>query len=512
METPRRCVAGSVVGQFEHGTTISRREAPKFCSCVALEKWEGAGNAGRWPHPWPASRKECWRQEPQVQPRHPGIPRAMVYGLYVLSPGTGLVCPRHRRIITTSLASASGGQDHTISPSAPCRSSAGESPLQHSPSIAFRCNVRDDRDTSPPEQRNGRDHTPDFGRSQYIFCFSENIDGVVRTRVICPDEPGRTEPALLARSIFSQERPTLVVMRRLPLKNIEAFVAVARAGSLAQAAVRLNLTVPALSRRIQLLEAELGVRMFERQPRGVALTERGRDYFAALDPAWESMTRATEAARTRGRRNAITVTVMPTFAANWLISRLQQFHVQHKAVEIALETSAEIEDLNAKPRIDCAIRLGFGPWPGLVCEPLLAVDAVPVASPRHLATAGERFEPETLLHHKLIGTSHQMEFWQEWLAGVGIDATPHDCLAFDNLQVVYEAAAAGMGIALGLAPVVRPFIESGRLIPVCADTVRLRRQFHLVHRGKAANPAPGFARFRDWLFAEAAACAGHPAA
>lgn len=294
-------------------------------------------------------------------------------------------------------------------------------------------------------------------------------------------------------------------MRRLPLKNIEAFVAVARAGSLAQAAVRLNLTVPALSRRIQLLEAELGIRMFDRQPRGVTLTGIGREYYAALGPAWESMAQATEAVRTRGQRNAVTVTVMPTFAANWLIPRLQHFHLQHKAIEIAVETSAEIEDLDAKPRIDCAIRLGLGPWPGLVCEPLLAVHAVPVASPRHLAGMGERFEPRALLQQRLIGTNHQMEFWQEWLNGVGIGATPADCLAFDNLQVVYEAAAAGMGIALGLDPVVRPFIESGRLIPVCADSVRLQRQFHLVHRGRAANRAPGFARFRDWLFAEAAA-------
>ena len=106
--------------------------------------------------------------------------------------------------------------------------------------------------------------------------------------------------------------------------------------------------------------------------------------------------------RARGQRNAVTVTVMPTFAANWLIPRLKHFHVQHKAVEIMLETSAEIEDLNARPRIDCAFRPGFGPWPGLVCEPLLAR---PVPSPGHLAIVDERFEPRARLHQKPIGTN-----------------------------------------------------------------------------------------------------------
>ena len=74
-------------------------------------------------------------------------------------------------------------------------------------------------------------------------------------------------------------------MRRLPLGPIEAFVVVARSASLAQAAVTMGLTVPALSRRIQLLEAELGVRLFQRLPRGVRLTEPGATYFAALSPA-----------------------------------------------------------------------------------------------------------------------------------------------------------------------------------------------------------------------------------
>jgi LysR family glycine cleavage system transcriptional activator len=295
-------------------------------------------------------------------------------------------------------------------------------------------------------------------------------------------------------------------MRRLPLKDIEAFVAVARARSLARAAIVMNLTVPALSRRIQQLEAALDVRLFERLPRGLALTEVGRDYYAALDPAWEAMTRATDMTCARPQRNRVTVSVMPTFAANWLIPRLQRFQARHRTIEIVVRTSAEIEDLDARPEFDCAIRLGHGPWPGVASEPLLPVHAVPVASPEFVAKGCALRHPRDLLDHRLIGTQHQIEFWQEWFAAKGTDVTPEDCVAFDNLQVVYEAASAGMGIALGLAPVLQPFVATGRLVPLFADQVRLPRQFHLVRRD-AARPRRGFALFRDWLFAEANAFA-----
>jgi len=295
-------------------------------------------------------------------------------------------------------------------------------------------------------------------------------------------------------------------MQRLPLNNIEAFVAVARAGSLARAAIDMNLTVPALSRRIRQLEAAFGVRLFERLPRGLSLTDIGRDYYAALDPAWAAMTRATDTLRARTRRNRIMVSAMPTFAANWLVPRLQQFQSRHRTIEIDVRTSAEIEDLDARSELDCAIRLGHGPWPGVVSEPLLPVHAVPVATPSLAAEGHAPRHPCDLLDRRLIGTHHQIEFWQEWFAANGIDAIPKDCVAFDNLQVVYKAASAGMGIALGLTPVVRPFLATGRLVPLFADPVRLPRQFHLVRRD-AARPARGFAIFRDWLFAEAGASA-----
>ena len=297
-------------------------------------------------------------------------------------------------------------------------------------------------------------------------------------------------------------------MRRLPLGSIEAFVVVARSGSLARAAQIMNLTVPALSRRIQQLEAYLGLTLFRRLPRGLGLTEAGAAYFSALAPAWDGVRSATEGARMLSRPDMIKVSVMPTFAANWLMPRLGGFHARHAGINVELETSAELVDLPTRPDLDGAIRLGKGPWAGTTAEPFLPVDAVPVASPAFFDLGSVPRYPCDLLGQPLIGTSHQPAFWREWFAAASIDAAAGRYRSFDNLQLVYEAAAAGLGVALGLAPVVAAYIESGRLSPLFPATVRLPRHFHLVRRDNDGGASRPFLLFRAWLFSEAQAFTG----
>lgn len=177
-------------------------------------------------------------------------------------------------------------------------------------------------------------------------------------------------------------------MRKLPLRSIEAFVVTARTLSLAKAAVILNITVPAVSRRIQILERDLGMQLFQRLPRGLGLTDAGEKYFAALGPSWETICNATEAARVTAHRRSVKVSVMPTFAANWLVPRLARFHARHAQSEIELETSSEFVDLEARLDLDCAIRLGSGRWTGLDTQRLLPLDAYPVAARSFLQRRG----------------------------------------------------------------------------------------------------------------------------
>lgn len=285
------------------------------------------------------------------------------------------------------------------------------------------------------------------------------------------------------------------MMSPLPLRSIEAFVAVARASSLAAAATALNLTVPAVSRRIAMLERYLGVRLFQRLPRGVALTDAGTAYLAEVAPAWDQLLKASAAAKASSLARPLKISVMPSFAVHWLLPRLA-----HDALTVELETDGDIVDLQARPDLDGAIRLGRGPWPGLVCQRFLPVEAYPVASP---ALANRPRRAQALSRHTLIGSNHQPDFWPEWFRLSGLAFTGERYRSFDNLQLVYEAAAAGMGIAIGLDPVVRPYLDSGRLVRLWPETVTLSRSFHLVHRPDRALDR-GYGRFRDWLFAQAA--------
>jgi len=294
-------------------------------------------------------------------------------------------------------------------------------------------------------------------------------------------------------------------MRRLPLGPIEAFVVVARTQNLTQAAAEMNLTVPALSRRVTLLEQYLGVSLFTRLPRGLRLTDAGAAYFTALGPAWETIGRATEAVRQPNLRNIVRISVMPTFAANWLMPRLHRFQTLHPGVEVEVETSPDLVDLRARPDVACAIRLGQGPWPEATAETLLPVNAYPVANSSFLNANGKPAGPGDLLRHTLIETGHQPAFWQAWFTAAGVDAASARYRRFDNLQVVYEAAASGMGIALGLEPLVGSYLESARLRRLFPTSVRLPQSFHLVRRQAEPAPTRAFILFRERLLNEAAA-------
>lgn len=290
-------------------------------------------------------------------------------------------------------------------------------------------------------------------------------------------------------------------MSQLPLRAIEAFVMAARGRSLARAATTLNITVPAVSRRVRILEQHLGVQLFERLPRGVALTPAGERYFGELGPAWTALEAAMAASRTSSPR-LLRVSLIPTFATNWLLPRLARLHGSTASLDIDLETSADYVDLANREDIDCVIRLGRGPWPDLESDKFLTVEAYAVASPAFLSDSACVDTPHDLMRHVLIGSSHQPDFWPEWCRLVGGTFAPAGYRSYDNLQLVYEAAAAGLGIAIGLDPLVRPYLASGRLKRIEAGTATISRSFHIARRrGRLADRR--FDRFRDWLFKEA---------
>src|SRR2546421_582764 len=169
-------------------------------------------------------------------------------------------------------------------------------------------------------------------------------------------------------------------MRQLPFMNgIKAFEAAARSGSFAKAAQELHVPPAAISRMVHLLEARLGVTLFERKANRLLATPAGRTYQAGLTQLFDALANLTAQVTAMGSARVLTVGVGPTFAVRWLIPRLADFQKRAPDIDVRFATGGE-----AAPFSDdwtCGIRLGDGEWPGLAATPLFEADLTPVCAP-----------------------------------------------------------------------------------------------------------------------------------
>jgi LysR family transcriptional regulator, glycine cleavage system transcriptional activator len=291
-------------------------------------------------------------------------------------------------------------------------------------------------------------------------------------------------------------------MRRLPLAAIEAFVLAAETLSITKAAAVLGLSVPATSRRVQALEAELGIRLFRRLHRALELTAAGAAYHARLAPAFAEIRTASETARRGRNAQVLRINLLQSFAASWLMPRLPRFHAAHPAIRVELQTETAMLDLAARDDVDVAIRLGKGPWPGLAATRLMTPALFPVCTP---ALARCLRQPADLARFAWLGSSHLPHSWSEWTAAVGhAKLKPVRVQNFDNLQLLYEAALGDLGVALGIEPIVAPYLADGRLVAPFPERVRRSRAYWLVCRRTESN-RPAIRAFRRWAVAEARA-------
>jgi LysR family glycine cleavage system transcriptional activator len=289
--------------------------------------------------------------------------------------------------------------------------------------------------------------------------------------------------------------------RMPPFKSIEAFVVAARALSFTEAASRLHLTVPAVSRRIQVLEAELGVPLFERTHRALQLTAAGESYLAHLAPALETIRRASDGLRGETNGRSLTVSLPASLAANWLMPRLQSFQAAHRDVQVELRSMDGHEDLDSSDA-DLAIWPGPGNWSGLRTERLLDMEAYPVCGADFLARQSELRDARDLVGCPLLGIAGQPEQWPAWLRAAGIAGPARIEHAFDNYHLLYRAAEIGLGVALGVDVIVRPYLDQGQLVRPFEVSVKLSKGFYLVCRGGDWAQRP-VSIFREWLMAQA---------
>lgn len=292
------------------------------------------------------------------------------------------------------------------------------------------------------------------------------------------------------------------LVRLPPLDPLRGFVAAARHLSFTHAAAELFLTQSAISRQVQTLEEALGVRLFVRGVRSLALTAEGARLAAAAEGWLAEYARLADTLRAPGPR-PVTVTSSIGITALWLVPRLSRFQALHPDIDVRLAAGNRLVDL-AREGVDLALRYcaDCDAPPG--AERLFGETVVPVASPAVAARGLDRDTlPETVLL-EFDDPSYAWLRWHDWLAAMGLgEVRPRAMLGFNHYDQLIHAAAAGQGIALGRLELIGNLLAEGRLRKVGSD----RRE--VAGRGYWLVPAPGtlrpeVARFAEWLRAEAA--------
>lgn len=283
-------------------------------------------------------------------------------------------------------------------------------------------------------------------------------------------------------------------MRKLPFLNgIRAFEAAARTGSFTKAADELHVTPAAVSRMVHLLEERLGVPLFARKANKLTATPAGRSYQAGLTTLLDQLAALTDQVTASAGSRVLTVGVGPTFAIRWLIPRLADFQKTNPDIEVRFATGGAAAPFNDD--WTCGIQLGDGEWPGLVAERLFAADLVPVCAP---AMAKRLATPDDLKRATLLRVTHAPHDWPRWFKGAGLARIAVKGPAFDYYGQALQAAADGVGIALGIRPYVDDDLRAGRLVAPFAQSVPKGEQWYLIYNA-ARKDEPSFEAFRGWI-------------
>ncbi|WP_028138647.1 transcriptional regulator GcvA [Bradyrhizobium japonicum] len=290
---------------------------------------------------------------------------------------------------------------------------------------------------------------------------------------------------------------------RLPsLNGLRAFEAAARHLSFTLAASELNVTQTAISHQIRRLEEELGIRLFIRQNRALALTPEARDYLPGVRAAFNDLRLATDRLLRKDDDKVLTVSTLASLAAKWLLPRLSDFQEQHPGLDVRITTSTSLVDFQ-RDNVDAAIRYGRGQWPGLRADWLMADELFPVCSPSLLRGDKPLRRPEDLRNHALLHTSNaNSDDWRLWLTAAGLpaDIARHPGITFDMIFMTIQAAIDGIGVAMGRTSYVQDDIAKGRLVVPFKIALPADAGFYLV-APEGRREAPKLTAFRQWLIA-----------
>jgi len=285
-------------------------------------------------------------------------------------------------------------------------------------------------------------------------------------------------------------------------QSLRTFETAARLLNFTRTAAAMNLTQGAVSHQIRELEKVVGVPLFERQARGLALTDAGTEYLPFVREALERL-RAGGEALTRGRReNVLTVTMSPNFANKWLVPRLGDFADSHPDIDLRISAARRHVDF-AVDGIDLGIRHGTGDWPHLHVTRLCPELFYPVCSPAYAAECALD-SVGGLTRARLLHDQDQAR-WREWLAAFEIDPSiSEQGPIFSDTSLAIDAAVAGQGVALARSALAALDLIAGRLVRPVENAIPAPIAYWIVCP-RATADTPNIQALRTWLLAQAEA-------
>ena len=295
--------------------------------------------------------------------------------------------------------------------------------------------------------------------------------------------------------------------RRLPaLDPLKGFDAAARHLSFTKAAAELFLTQSAVSRQIQTLEQQLGVRLFRREARRLALTAEGEVLQRAVADVLARLQDVCAGLRATQRRPRVNVSAAVGIASLWLVPRLAAFQELEPDVDVRLSADNRLVDLE-REEIDLALRYAAPAEVAADAAFLFQEEVFPVAAPLIAATLPAALSAQDLAGITLLSfeSGHKTPWlsWEPWLTGLGLGhCKPKAVLEFNQYDQLIRAAEDGRGLALGRGPLVAQAIAAGRLRPLGDTRQRVAARAYFLVRARTP-PRPEVERFAAWLLAEA---------
>lgn len=291
-----------------------------------------------------------------------------------------------------------------------------------------------------------------------------------------------------------------MAMKIPPLNPLRVFEAVARTRNLTQAAKELHVSQSAVSKQLQVLQEYLGVELFRRERHGISLTQVGQRYGDAIAPAFENIGRATAEIMRSGSDSSLRIQTYTTFAAKWLIPRLHDFHARYGDIAVVITNSVKDVDFD-RDNVDLAIQMGRGAWQGMDTDFLFEDVIEPVCSPAFFRShAPEAAYPQALLRKRLLVSHYRQKDWQTWARQCRYESEIDngESMRFSSSVLTWQAAADGLGIAIGQTALLVDDLRSGKLMAPFDLSVRTGASYYLV-LPQLQRQSRKVQVFRDWL-------------